>query len=170
MHGLLNVKFIYALYFVYIYEKILKQIAEDIRIIPQKIQKICLWRNNPQWAMASSFTKCLDHIQRRTTVGGTPLNWQSARRRDLYLTTNNTHNRQTTMPLVGFESTISGGERPQTQVLDRAATEVGNKFRISHTNEVLYYEIYDVCAVLLHTFPSLNPCHWTTRKVRDEFV
>jgi hypothetical protein len=23
---------------------------------------------------------------------------------------------------------------------------------------------------LLHTFPSLNPCHWTTRKVRDEFV
>ena len=52
----------------------------------------------------------LDHTQRRTTVGRTPL-W-SARRRDLYLTTHNTHNRQTSMPPVGFEPTISAGERP----------------------------------------------------------
>ena len=27
----------------------------------------------PQWAMASSFTRFLDHTQRRTTVGRTPL-------------------------------------------------------------------------------------------------
>jgi len=34
----------------------------------------------------------LDHIQRRATVGRTPLNEWSVRRRDLYLTTHNTHN------------------------------------------------------------------------------
>ena len=47
----------------------------------------------PQWAMASSFTTFLDHTQRRTTVGRTPLDEWSARRRDLYLTTLNTHNK-----------------------------------------------------------------------------
>jgi hypothetical protein len=30
------------------------------------------------------------------------------------------------MPLVGFESTISVGERPNTYALDRAATGIGN--------------------------------------------
>jgi len=30
------------------------------------------------------------------------------------------------MPPVGFESTISPGERPQTYALDRAATGTGN--------------------------------------------
>jgi len=64
----------------------------------------------------------LDHTQRRTTVSKTPLDEWSARRRDLYLTTHNTHNRQTSMPPVGFGPTISAGERPQTYALDRAAT------------------------------------------------
>ena len=34
---------------------------------------VCLWRNSPQWARAPSFTRFLDHTQRRTTVGRTPL-------------------------------------------------------------------------------------------------
>jgi hypothetical protein len=55
----------------------------------------------------------LDHIQRRTTVGTTPLDEPSARRRALYLTTHDTYNRQISMPPVGFEPTISVGERPQ---------------------------------------------------------
>jgi len=46
----------------------------------------------------------LDHIQRRTTVGRTPLDEWSARRRDLYLTTHNTHNRQTSMPPGGIRT------------------------------------------------------------------
>ena len=54
----------------------------------------------------------LDHTQRRSTVGSTPLDELSARRRDLYLTTHDTHNRQISMPPVGFELTISAGERP----------------------------------------------------------
>jgi hypothetical protein len=83
---------------------------------------VCIWRDSPHWARASSFTRFLDHKQRRTTVGRTPLDKRSARRRDLYLTTHNTQNRHTAMPAVGFETTISAGERLQTYDLDRAAT------------------------------------------------
>jgi len=42
-----------------------------------------------------------------------PLNEWSARRRDLYLTTHNTHKKQTSMPPAGFEPTISADERLQ---------------------------------------------------------
>jgi len=63
----------------------------------------------------------LYHTQRRTTVGRTPLDEWSARRRGLYLATHNNHNRQTSISPVGFEPTISSGERPQTDALDRAA-------------------------------------------------
>jgi len=70
------------------------------------------WRCDPTLAIASSFLRLLDHTQRRTTVGRTPLDEWSARRRDLYLTTHNNHNRQTSMPSVGFEPTISAVERP----------------------------------------------------------
>ena len=55
----------------------------------------------PQWARVSSFTRFLDHTQRYTTVGMTPLDEWSTRR---YLTTHNTHNRQISMPPVGFET------------------------------------------------------------------
>jgi hypothetical protein len=48
------------------------------------------WRDNLQWVRASLFTRFLDHTQRRTTVGRIPLHEWSARRRDLYLTTNTT--------------------------------------------------------------------------------
>ena len=89
-----------------------------------------LWRCGPTRSMASSFLTFLDHTQRRITVGRTPLDEWSARRRDLYLTT---HNTQTSMPPVGFEPTISAGERPQTYALDRAATGTGHVY-ISLTN------------------------------------
>ena len=83
---------------------------------------IFLWRCYPTRVMASSFLRFLDHTHRRTIVGRAPLDEWSARRRDLYLTTHNTRNRQTSMPPVGFEPTISAGEQPQNYVLDRAAT------------------------------------------------
>ena len=42
------------------------------------------------------------------------------------MTTHNTHDRQTSMPPVGFEPTIAAGERPKTYyALDRAATGTG---------------------------------------------
>ena len=79
----------------------------------------------PQWARSSSFTRFLDHTRLRTTVGRSPLDERSPRRRDLYLTTHNTQNRNTSMPPVGFEPTISAGEQPQIYALDRAATGAG---------------------------------------------
>ena len=51
---------------------------------------VCLWRDSPQWARASSFTRFLDHTQWRTTVGRTPLDEWSARRKVLYLKTHTT--------------------------------------------------------------------------------
>jgi hypothetical protein len=62
--------------------------------------------------MECIFLMFLDHTQRRSTVGGTPLDERSARRRDLYLTTHDIHNRQISMPPVGVEPTISVNERP----------------------------------------------------------
>jgi len=60
--------------------------------------------------MERLFLVFLDHTQRRSTVGRTPLDEWSARRRDLYLTTHDTHSRQKSMPPVGFEPTISADE------------------------------------------------------------
>jgi len=54
------------------------------------------------------------HTTTHTTVRRTPLDKWSPRRRDLYLTTHNTHNRQTFVLPVGFEPTISAGEQLQT--------------------------------------------------------
>jgi len=79
---------------------------------------VCFWRDSPQWDRASSFMRFLGHTQRRITVGRTPLDEWSARCKDLYLTTHNTHNRQTSMPPAGFEW-------PQTYASDRAATGIG---------------------------------------------
>ena len=84
----------------------------------------------PQWVTASSFTRFLHHTW-RTTVGRTYLDKWSARSRDLYLTTYNSHNRQTSMHPVGFEPTISASERPQSYALDRAATEIGWIFLVA---------------------------------------
>jgi hypothetical protein len=66
----------------------------ELRIMPA-VQIVCfipffLWRCSPALAMASSFLRILDHTQRHTTVGRTPLGEWSAHRRDLYLTTHNT--------------------------------------------------------------------------------
>ena len=85
-------------------------------------------RNSPQWGRTSSITRFLDHTQQRITVGRTSLDELSDRRRDLYLTTHNTHNKQTSMPAVGFEPKISAGERPHTYALVRAATGTGSVF------------------------------------------
>jgi len=74
---------------------------------------VCFWCDSPQWARASTTTRFLDHTQRRTTVGMTPPDDCSSRRRDLYLTTHNTHNRHISMPPVRFIPTISESERPQ---------------------------------------------------------
>jgi hypothetical protein len=73
------------------------------------------------------FEASRSHI-RHTTLSRTPLDELPARRRNLYLTTHNTHKRQTPMPPVGFEPTILVSERSQTHVLDRTATVIDNEY------------------------------------------
>ena len=77
------------------------------------------WRDSPphptpQWARASSFTRFLDHTQRCITVGRTPLDEWSARRRDLYLTTHNTHTDRHPCPRwdSNSQSQQASGRRP----------------------------------------------------------
>jgi hypothetical protein len=74
--------------------------------------------------MEHLFLIFLDHTQRRSTVGRTPLDEWSARRRNIYLTTHDTHNRQISMPPVGFEATVSAGERPAATYLMRSCLQI----------------------------------------------
>jgi len=76
----------------------------------------------PQWARAASFTRFLDHIQRRTSRKYSSGRVINPSQRPL---PDNTHNRQTSMPPVGFEPTISASVRPQTHALDSAANGIG---------------------------------------------
>jgi len=56
----------------------------------------------------------------------TPLEDGSDRLRDVYLTKHNTHKRQISIHQAGFETAFAGSECPQTNTLDRVATEIGN--------------------------------------------
>jgi len=105
------------------------------------LDRTFLWRCGPARAMASSFLRFLDHTQRRITVGRIPLDEWSARRTYLYLATHNTHNRQTSMPTVRLEPTISAGERPQTYALVRAA--VGTGFDRTWEDQIFWSERYE---------------------------
>ena len=64
-----------------------------------KYDRDCLCVNKPVTVPVIFEPPC---TWRRTTVGRTPLDEWSARCRDLYLTTHNTYNRQTSMPPAGF--------------------------------------------------------------------
>ena len=100
--------------------------------------------------MEHPFLMFLDHTQRRTTVGRTALDEWSARHRDFHLTTNNIHNRQTSVFPVGFEPTISADERPQTYALDRAATGISD-YKVTVTNlclNPLNAELNPICYLL----------------------
>ena len=83
----------------------------------------------------------LDHT-RRTTVGRTPLDEWSARRTDLWqhttLTTDNI-----SLPPVGFEPTISAGDRPQTYALDRTATGTGTDRCCTQKNLIFPFLVRD---------------------------
>ena len=103
----------------------------------------------PQWARAASFTGFLDHTQRRTTVGRTPLDEWSARRRELYLTTHNNHKRQTAMAPGGIRTHNLSRPTP----LDRAATATGNVIKLLLLN-------YNIAALLVgrsrYRFPVVS--------------
>jgi hypothetical protein len=59
---------------------------------------------------------------RHATIDRTLMDEWSAQSKDLYLTTHNTHNRETCMTPVRLEAANPASERPQILALDRAAT------------------------------------------------
>ena len=72
----------------------------------------------------------------------------SVRRRCLYLTTHNTHKRQTSKAPAGFEPAFRASERPQTRAVDRAATEIGfislrSKYSPKYPNFAKSQEVFD---------------------------
>jgi hypothetical protein len=83
------------------------------------------WRNSPTRARAALFSSFLDRTQLHTTVSRTPLDEGSARGRDLFMTTHNTHKRLTSMIPAEFEPAIPASELPYTLALDRSVTGIG---------------------------------------------
>ena len=127
-----------------------------------KLSFVSLWRCGPTQVMASSLMRFLDHTQQRNTFGKTPLDEWSARRRDLYLTTHNTHKRQTSMPAARFEPIILAGERLQTYALDGAATRTAKTlitliFSIFHS--VFQLQLFHHCLPVV-LFPSYSVSAW----------
>ena len=121
--------------------------------------------------MEHPFLMFLDNTQRRSTVGRIPLDEWSARRRDLYLTTDDTHNRQISMPPVGFEPTISAGERPQAAHLLRSSRGVlptvvrrcvwSRNIKIRWS---IYIYIYDISSLRANSYvENRNPTLQTQR-------
>jgi len=123
--------------------------------MPQRIHSLSFFfvakaTPSPQWARASSLTRFLDHTHNEApqSVG---LLWTSDQphRIDLYLTTHNTHNRQISMPPVGFKPTDPTSEHSHTYALDRAATGTGS-FSIPtiplfiNYHNVRLHKIYDI--------------------------
>jgi len=106
--------------------------------------------------MASSFLRFLDHTQRRTTVGGTPLDEWSAPLPD-----NTQHSQQTNIhaPL-GFEPTISAGELQQTYALDRTVCVIRYDFTIPCQFVDINIEFYisNFPAVLVQMFQNFITC------------
>jgi hypothetical protein len=102
------------------------------------------------------FLFSFDHTQTHTTVGRTSVDEGSARRRDLYLTTQTLYKRQTSMPSVGFEPTITASTWSHTYALGRETTEMGlfsyRERQISECRTFLHNWVTQMTAVL-----SLTP-------------
>jgi hypothetical protein len=64
------------------------------------------------------------HSVTQITLGRTSVDEWSARRRGLYLTTHNSHKRQTSMPPAVLKLLIPASQRPQNHNLDLAATRI----------------------------------------------
>jgi len=95
---------------------------------------------------------------RHTTLDRTLLDEWAARRRNLYVTTLNTHKRQDIHAPAGFEPAIPAREYPQTLALDRAADGVGAIY-IQWIESVCF-----IMAVVLIWFCCFNDRVWSSSR------
>ena len=98
--------------------------------------------NSPTRARAVSFFRFLDHTQWHTPVGRTPLDGWSARRRDLYLTTLNTHWQETDIhaPGGGIQNR-SSSERSATDPRLRPAWKLSRKIQVSFVFTIAFISV-----------------------------
>jgi hypothetical protein len=87
----------------------------------------CMFPLNPHAWTAVVDLGLLSDIPRSHSFGltiprRTPLDEGSTRRTDLCLTIHNTHERQMSLPSAGFDPAIPAINRPQTHIVDLAAT------------------------------------------------
>jgi len=112
------------------------------------------WRRNSPSGPGSPHYRGFMITLRHTTLGRTPLEEWSARRRNLCFTTHNTHNRQTSMPPARFKLTIPANEPPQTHVLDSVATGIGRNNK--YNTDIFFINplfIHSVCSrTLVHVW------------------
>ena len=73
------------------------------------------------------------------TIGRDPLDEWSARRIDHYLTTHNTHKRQSSMSPVGFETTNPASVRSQTHELRQSSHWDRRLYLQSEPNKLLFF-------------------------------
>ena len=106
----------------------LVNVCTAIHVIPANALFFHGTTTPPQWASASSLSRLHD-LTHTHTLGSTPLDEGSDRRRDLYLTTHNTPP-QIHMPPVGFEPATPTSQRLQNHALDRTASGISRYLRV----------------------------------------
>jgi hypothetical protein len=106
-----------------------------------------LWNFDPILGHGLSFRGFVNTLMGHTTLGRTPLDEWSARRRNLYLTTRNTHMKQTSMTPAGFEPAIPESERPQTHSLHGA---VSGTSILRYLLTLLYSKIHNICILCMY--------------------
>jgi hypothetical protein len=72
----------------------------------------------------------------------------------------NTCKRQTSTSQAGFKSVIPLSERPQTLLLDRSATEIGQYHKIDHKNILDVCKDSCRCTCFLYMLPLLDWAVW----------
>jgi len=119
--------------------------------------------------MTSSFLRFLDYTQRRSKVGGIPLDEWLARRRDLYLTTPNTYDKHP-CPVRDSnpQSQQASGRRPMS--LDRAATGIGYKGIYSLKNNRPFGTKVCIFSGRISSMASLLTKRWTSWDGRENVI
>jgi hypothetical protein len=82
-----------------------------------------------------------------TTLGRTPLDQWSDRRRDHSLTAHDTHEWQTSMPRAGFKSTILASDRPQNHALEEESLGATLIYTCIFKRPSKWNTIYDVMCI-----------------------
>jgi hypothetical protein len=85
-------------------------IASSFILCPHLFDFFITWQ--PRWAKVSSVSRFRNPTQTHHTRWGFSLDWWSARRRNLYLTADNNHKRQTSITPAEFNPVIPGSEQP----------------------------------------------------------